>query len=56
MVLGTRGGPDWDPGTAGHFYYRQELGLVALASSENTILEVNVGVELFGRGLLGLFF
>ena len=38
-----------DPGTAGHFHYRHVLGKVALASSEQMILEVNVCVELIGR-------
>ena len=40
-VLGTRGVLEWDPGTAGHFHYRQVLGLVVLASGEQTVLEVN---------------
>ena len=31
------------------FYYRKALGLVALASSEQTVLEVNVYVQLVER-------
>ena len=48
-VLGTRGVLEKDPGAAGHFHYRKVLGLVELASSEQTVLEVNVRVELVGR-------
>ena len=48
-VLGTRGVLEWDLGTAEHFHYRQVLGLVALASSQQTVLEVDVCVELVER-------
>ena len=41
-VIGTRGVLEEDPGTAGHFHNRPVLGLVALASSEQMVLEVNV--------------
>ena len=40
-VLGTREVLELDPGAVGHIHYRQVLGLVALASSEQKVLEVN---------------
>ena len=33
----------------GHLHYRQVMGLVALASSEQTVIVVNVYIELVGR-------
>ena len=51
--LGSRGLLEYDPGKVGHFHYRQVLGVVALASSEKTVLvlvlEVNVCVAPVGR-------
>ena len=40
--LGTRGVLEYNPGAVGRFHYRLVLGLVALASSEQTVLEVKV--------------
>ena len=50
-VLGARGVPEMDPGAAGHFHCRLEMGLVALASSGHTALEVNVCVLSSLEGL-----
>ena len=41
-ALDTPGVLEQDPVTVGHFHYRQVSGLVALASSEQTALEVDV--------------
>ena len=46
---GTGGVLEYGPGAVGHFHYRQVLGLVARASSEKTVLEAGVYVELVGR-------
>ena len=48
-LQGTRGVLEYDPGAVGNFHYREVLGLVALASSEQAVLEVNVYTELVGR-------
>ena len=49
-ALGARGVLEWDPGTAGNFHYRQVLGLVALATSEQAVFGgERIRLELVGK-------